>query len=367
MSPSATTRAVARRAADLRRALGERGIQALLVTDPVDVGYLSGFTGDDSWLVAGKGRGWLLTDSRFAEQAETDCPDFAVTVRTGPMVEALSKIVRRKRLARLGFDPETVSAALLSRVRRGLKGVRLVRAPGVVSHLRLCKDATEIAAICRAVRVAEEAWRGFRRLVRTGMTEQRLAAELDHQMRLAGADGPAFPTIVAIDASAARPHAHPGGRRLRRGSVLLVDFGAHVAGYVCDLTRVLFAGKISPFARRVYGVVREAQAAGIARAGPGVAFKDVDAAVREVIETAGFGRLFGHGTGHGIGRRVHEGPGLAPRAGRGRLEAGMVVTIEPGIYLRGRFGIRIEDDVLITATGRRVLTRVEKDLDEIVL
>lgn len=367
MSQSATSRAVARRAADLRRALGQRGVQALLVTDPVDVGYLSGFTGDDSWLIAGQGRGWLLTDSRFAEQAEADCPDFAVTVRTGPMVEALSKIVRRKRLARLGFDPETVSAALLSRLRRSLKGVRLVRAPGVVSRLRLRKDATEIAAIRRAVRVAEEAWRAFRRLVRTGMTEQGLAAELDHQMRLAGADGPAFPTIVAIDASAARPHAHPGGRHLRRGSVLLVDFGAQVAGYVCDLTRVLFAGRISPFARRVYGVVREAQAAGIARAAPGVAFKDVDAAVRGVIEAAGFGRFFGHGTGHGIGRRVHEGPGLAPRAGRGRLEAGMVVTIEPGIYLRGRFGIRIEDDVLITATGRQVLTRVEKDLDEVVL
>lgn len=353
--------------ARLRRALGKHRVQALLVTDPIAVGYLSGFTGEDSWLVAGKGKGWLLTDSRFAEQAEADCPGFVVTVRKGSLIEALGPIVRRKGVKRLAFDPDAVSVGLLGRLRKGLKGVRLMPVPQVLADLRVRKDATELAAIGRAVRVAEEAWAAFRKSIRLGMTEQRLAAELEHQMRLAGADGPAFPTIVAIDAWAARPHAIPGGRRLKRGSVLLVDFGAKVGGYVSDLTRVLFAGKIRPLVRRVYGVVYAAQAAGIARVKPGVPLTQVDAAVRGVIADAGFGECFGHGTGHGIGRQVHEGPGLAPKGVKGNLEPGMVVTIEPGIYLKGRFGIRIEDDVLVTATGHRVLTRVEKDLDAMIL
>ncbi len=339
----------------------------MVITDPVNVGYLSGFTGEDSWLLVGKGKGWLVTDSRFAEQAEADCPDLAVTVRRGSLVEALAKVVRRKHLGRMGYDPGAVSVALLSRLRKALKGVRLVRVPEVVGQLRLCKDGTELKAIRRAVRVAEQAWAAFRASIRLGMTEHELAADLDHRMRLAGADGPAFPTIVAIDASAARPHAIPGRTRLKHGSVLLVDFGAKADGYVCDLTRVLFAGRIPRFVRRLYGVVQEAQAAGIARAGPGVAYTDVDAAVRGVIEEAGFGKLFRHGTGHGIGRKVHEGPVLAHRGVRGELEPGMVVTVEPGVYLKGRFGIRIEDDVLITRTGRSVLTHVEKEPDQMIL
>ncbi|HUX17277.1 MAG TPA: M24 family metallopeptidase, partial [Phycisphaerae bacterium] len=184
---------------------------------------------------------------------------------------------------------------------------------------------------------------------------------------LAGSDGPAFPTICAVDASAAMPHAVPGNRRLRRGSVLLVDFGARVGGYVCDLTRMLFAGRIAPRVRRAYEAVRAAQVAAIARVRPGASFTEVDAAARAVLSEAGLGKAFSHGTGHGIGREVHEPPGLGPRAGKGTLEPGMVVTVEPGVYFRGAFGIRLEDDCLVTKTGRRVLTRVEKDLEAMIL
>jgi Xaa-Pro aminopeptidase len=358
---------VADRVRCLRKQLRQRKVEALLVTEPTDVGYVSGFTGDDSWLLVGSGKGWLLTDFRYAEQAEAECPDFALVVRRAGLVEALAPVLRRKGVKRLGFDPATVTVALLKRLRKGLKGVRLVPVPQVISGLRVRKDALEQKAIRNAVRVAEEAWAAFRQSVRLGMTEQALAAELDHRMRLAGAEGPAFPTIVAIDASASKPHARAGGRRLKRGSVLLVDFGAKVGGYVCDLTRVLFAGKIGSRARRVYCLVQEAQAAGIACVKPGAAFSEVDAAVRRVIADAGFGEQFQHGTGHGIGRQVHEAPALGPRVGKGRLEPGMIVTVEPGIYLRGRFGMRIEDDVLVTPKGHEVLTHVEKDLGEMVL
>lgn len=364
---SALRKAVADRCARLRKALAESPAEALLVTAPADVGYLSGFTGEDSWLVIGKGRGWVITDGRFAEEVERECPDFSATIRKGPMIDALAKAVHRKRIGCMAYDPGHVSVALLARLRRGLKGVRLVKLEGAVTGLRARKDQVELRMIRRAVQVAEEGWRAFRARIRLGMTEQALAADLDYQMRLAGADAPAFRTIVGIDGTAARPHALPGRRRLKRGSVLLVDFGARVDGYVCDLTRVLFAGRIPRRARRVYEVVYAAQAAGIAAVGPGVKTSDVDAAARVVIEEAGYGKEFRHGTGHGLGREVHEEPRLGPHGPTSTLEAGMVVTIEPGIYLKGRLGVRLEDDVLVTSTGRRVLTHVEKDPDAIIV
>ncbi|MEA3366692.1 MAG: Xaa-Pro peptidase family protein [Planctomycetota bacterium] len=367
MATSALRRAVADRCKRLRAALGDCRADAILVTNPVEVAYLSGFTGEDSWLVVGSGKGWLITDGRFMEESKRDCPDFAVTVRRGSLVETLAKVLRRKRVGRLGYDPSHVSVALLSRLRRGLKGVSLNRVADAVSDLRIRKDRLEVRAIRRAVRAAEDGWKAFRKHIRLGMTEQALAGELEHQMRRAGADGLAFPTIVATDAHAARPHAKPGRRKLNAGSILLTDFGARVDGYVSDLTRVLFADRIAPRALAVYEVVREAQAAGIAAVGPGARLTDVDAAARTVIEEAGYGEQFGHGLGHGIGLEVHESPRLAPRGVKGRLEPGMVVTVEPGIYLRGRFGIRLEDDVLVTSTGRTVLSRLPKAPDDVVL
>jgi len=367
LATSALRRAVADRCKRLQAHLRQRQADALLVTSPVDVRYLSGFTGEDSWLLVGKGKGWLITDGRFVEESERDCPDFAVTIRRRSLMEALAKVLRRKRVRRLAYDPAQVSVALLSRLRRGLDGVRLARAAGAVTDLRMRKDRLEQRAVRRAVRTAEEAWWAFRQRIRLGMTEHELAVELEHRIRLAGAEGRAFPTLVGIDADAARPHAKPGRRKLKPGSVLLVDFGALVDGYVSDLTRVLFADRIPSRTLAVYKVVREAQAAGIAAVGPGARLTDVDAAARSVIEEAGYGKQFGHGLGHGIGLEVHELPRLAPRGVRGRLEPGMIVTVEPGIYLRGRFGIRLEDDVLVTEKGRSVLSRLPKAPEEIVL
>jgi Xaa-Pro aminopeptidase len=358
---------IARRNASLRKELREHGITTMLVTSTVDVGYLSGFSGDDSWLLVGAGKSCLITDFRYEEQAERECPPVKLVVRKGSMIEALAKEVRRRGLKRLAYDPEAVTVGLRSRIEKGLKGVRLVAVPQVVGSLRIIKDEAELAAIRTAVAVAEEAFGEFRKLIRLGMTEQRLAAELDHQMRLAGAEGLAFPTIIAVDASASMPHARPGQRRLKKGSVLLVDFGARAAGYVSDLTRVLVAGRIPPRVRRVYEIVREAQVAGIAAVKPGALLAEVDAAARDVIKAAGYGDVFQHGTGHGIGREIHEAPALSPRELRGRLRPGMVITIEPGIYLRNQFGIRIEDDVLVTNIGHKVLSGLEKRLDSMVL
>ena len=349
-----------KRLAALRRELRRRRVASLLVIDPVDIRYLIGFTGDSSWLLVWNGKPCLVTDSRFSEQAERECRNVTIKVRRDSMLRALAGVLRRRRIRSLGFEPAGVSVLLRSQMRKGLKNVRLVPVDGLVGALGVRKDESELRAIRKAVRAAEKAWREFRKRIRPGMTEQRLAAELDYQMRLAGAESEAFPTILAVDGNASMPHARPGTKRLRRGSVLLVDFGAKVDGYVCDLTRVLWTGRIPAHIRRIYDVVLKAQAAAIAKVKPGAALADVDAAARDVIEAAGFGKAFTHGTGHGMGRRVHEAPWL--RKGiKGHLEPRMVVTIEPAVYVKGRFGIRIEDDVLVTKTGHRVLTHVEKD------
>jgi len=357
----------ASRISRLVRKIHRAKLPAMLVTDPVNVSYLSGFRGDDSWLLVGGGRPCLLTDFRYTEQAERECPGVELVIRKDSMIETLVAAVRRRGLRSLGFDPEAVSVGLKSRLEKALgRRVRLSEAAGLIRDLRICKDETELRAIRGALRVAEAAFGQLRRRLDLGMTEMRIAAELDHLMRLAGAEGSAFRTIVAINANAAMPHARPGARRLRRGSVLLVDFGARVSGYVCDLTRVLFVGRIRPHVRSVYTIVQEAQAAAIAAARPAAPLIDVDAAARRRIEEAGFGEQFQHGTGHGIGREVHEPPNFARKV-KGRLKAGMVVTVEPGIYLRGDFGIRIEDDVLIAPAGPRVLSRLEKDPEAMVL
>jgi Xaa-Pro aminopeptidase len=355
------------RVSRLLRKLHREKLPAMIVTDPVNVSYLSGFTGDDSWLLVGQGKPCLLTDFRYTEQAERECPGVEFVIRKRSMIEALTAAARRRGLRSLGFDPEAVSVALRGRLEKGLgRRVRLGEASGFIRDLRIVKDETELRAIRGAVRVAEAAFTELRKRIELGMTEVRIAAELDHLMRLAGAEAPAFPTICAIDAAAAMPHARPGMRRLKNGSVLLIDFGARVRGYVCDLTRVLFVGKIRPYVRSVYAIVHEAQAAAIAAARPAAPLSKVHAAARKGIEEAGFGDNFQHGTGHGIGREVHEPPSMS-HAVKGHLASGMVVTVEPGIYLRGQFGIRIEDDVLITPAGPVVLTRLEKDPEAMVL
>jgi len=357
----------ASRISRLLRKVHREKLPAMLVTDPVNVSYLSGFTGDDSWLLVGHGRPCLLTDFRYAEQAERECPGVELVIRKKSMIQALTAAVRRRGLRSLGFDPEAVSVGLKSRLEKGLgRRVRLGEATGLIRDLRIRKDETELRAIRAAVRVAEAAFGELRKRIELGMTEVRIAAELEHQMRLAGAEAASFPTICAINAAAAMPHARPGGRRLKSGSVLLIDFGARVSGYVCDLTRVLFVGRIRPQVRSVYAVVQEAQAAAIAAARPAAPLREVHAAARGPIGDAGFGDNFQHGTGHGIGREVHEPPNFAQEA-KGRLAPGMVVTVEPGIYLRGQFGIRIEDDVLITDAGPVVLSRLEKDPEAMVL
>jgi Xaa-Pro aminopeptidase len=216
-----------------------------------------------------------------------------------------------------------------------------------------------MTALTKSLRVAEEAFQAMRKSVRVGQTELELAARLEYEMKRRGSSQPAFPTICAEGPNAALPHAQPGPRKVKRGSAILFDWGATVGGYCSDLTRMLFVGSIPRKVGELYGVALEAQERAIAAIRPGRRMCDIDAVARDCITDAGYGKEFGHGLGHGLGLNVHEAPSLSWRS-KEKLEAGMVVTVEPGIYLPGVGGVRIEDDVVVTSTGSRVLSRLGK-------
>jgi Xaa-Pro aminopeptidase len=338
-------------------------VEALLVSRLADVGYLCGFDGEDSFLLLGKNFACLITDGRFAEQACHQCPGVELHVRTGRMSEAVAQVAGRHRIRRLGIQAADMTVAMRDALAKACKRIQLQATGEVLLAMRAVKDASEVAGIVRAVRIAEKAFRqllagGAKGLL--GRTERDVAAELDWRMRRGGADGPAFDTIVAAGPHSALPHYRPGDAKVRRDQPLLIDWGAWAGGFSSDLTRVVFAGRIPPELSKVYAVVRRAQQAGLSRLAAGVKAAQADRAARKVAESAGYGEYFVHGLGHGIGRgrgqsEVHEWPHLA-RLSTETLKAGMVVTVEPGIYLPRIGGIRIEDDVLITTGGCRRLS-----------
>lgn len=359
---------LARRQRELRRRLVRLHVSALLVTNPRDIHYLSGFRGEDSWLLvpSRRPRIFLLTDFRFQEEIQAHYPYLPARIRHGPIEQALAQLVRRLRLRRLGLQRNHLTLAQHQRLAKALSRRRLQPIDDGLLEQRSVKDALELKAIRRAIAIQEEAFRQLLKHIRPGVREYELAAHLEYILRQLGADGPGFPTIIAADANAAFCHAVPGPRKLRPGSLLLIDWGARFDGYCSDMTRVLFLGKVAPRLRDIYRIVLEAQAAGIAAIRPGANVQDVDKAVRSVIKKAGYGQYFGHGTGHGIGLDIHELPALSSKA-TGQLKPGQIVTVEPGIYLPGLGGVRIEDDVLVTPTGARLLTHLPKDLDSAII
>lgn len=349
----------------LAATLRDRSLGAYLATDPIEVAYLSNFGGDDSWLLVGaRGRATLITDSRYAEDAAADCPHLAVVVRKDSLIDEVARRASRSCMP-VAVSPDHVTIRLRRLLGRRLGAGGLKALSDVVRRMRMVKDDVEIRAVSRALRITERSYGDFLARIRGGMTERQLAAELEYCFRLHGADGVAFSTICAAGPNASRPHHRPGNRRWKATEPLLVDFGARVAGYTCDLTRMVLPSRIRLDVRRAYEAVLAAQEAAIAASGPGVLAVDVDAAARAVLRDHGLDKAFGHGTGHGFGREVHEGPALSPKSGKLRLEPGMIITVEPGAYVPGRFGIRIEDDVLITEKGVRVLSRLPKRIDNL--
>ena len=350
---------IAERLVRCRSRMLRKRIDAYLVLRAVDQAYLTGFDGEDGAVMVTARRVYVITDGRFDEHADRQAPWATKVLRKGPLAPAIARVARRLRLQRLHVQADAVDVAAHAALRRAAKPIRLTPAPAIVGEMRQIKDAVEIEAIRRAVDVAQRAFKRIVRHVRPGAVERDLAGRLEYEMRRAGADGAAFATIVAAGAHAALPHARAGDDVVRRDQIVLFDWGARVGGYCSDLTRVVAVGRIPARLRRIYEIVLQAQQAGIAAIAPGVTARQADAAARRIIAKAGYGKQFSHSLGHGLGLEVHEAPALSRRVER-RLEPGMVVTVEPGVYVRGLGGVRIEDDVLVTRDGAEVLSDLDR-------
>ncbi|MCD4727345.1 MAG: Xaa-Pro peptidase family protein [Pirellulales bacterium] len=352
----------------LRKALKKAGVDALLVTDFTNVTYLTGFTGDDSYLLVRRDGETVLSDPRYTTQLGEECPGVDLNIRPPgvAMLQAVVRIVRAAKIGRLGIEGDSMTVGLRNQIAEKLPKVELVPTSGMVETLRLIKDKDEVERLRRAVWQAEKAFAVLRSTLRPEKTEKEVADELEYQFRLFGAKDASFPSIVAVGPRAALPHATPGQNRIGEDDFVLIDWGANDGLYCSDLTRMLVTGKISPKFERIYKSVLESQTRAIAAVRPGVSAHDVDNVARSYIAKAGFGKRFRHGLGHGLGLLVHEAPRLAVKS-QTILKPGMVVTVEPGIYLPGWGGVRIEDDVLVTRSGHEVLTSVPKRLEDAVV
>jgi Xaa-Pro aminopeptidase len=359
-----------RRIGLLRRRLTKAGLQGLLVTHLPDLRYLSGFTGSSAALAITRRSARLFTDGRYTAQAAEEVTAAQVQiVSSSPSVAAVQWLAAQPGVEFAGIDPAWTSVADLARWKDALPArfrrsfLSILAAP-LVEPLRRVKDEDELALMIEAALVGCKLFDHILGFIRPGLQEFEVAAELEHQARLLGAEGMSFETIVASGVRSALPHGRATSARLPRRGFLTLDFGVILKGYCSDMTRTVYLGKPKAGERNAYQAVLEAQEAGVAAVGSGVRCGDVDEAARSVLRRAGLAEAFSHSTGHGVGLEIHELPRIGAEQTT-RLLPGMVVTIEPGIYLAGQFGIRIEDMVAVTRTGGQVLTPAPKALIEL--
>ncbi len=343
---------IRQRVQNIRRQLREKGIDCLILTKAVDVTYVTAFAGEDSWGAITRNAVYLITDSRYTEQAQKECVQTSIVERKGAIAEAAGMLVQRLRSVRTVAVEKSISLAAFRELKKSCGGP-LKTVSGLLAEARSIKDATERASIQTAADIAAVALENASCFFKQGVTENELAGILNLEMRKLGCTN-GFETIVAFGANASRPHHQPMQRKLKSRDTILIDFGARYRGYCCDITRCFAIGKPTAEYRRAYGVVEKAQAAAMAVAKAGAKLRDVDAAPRKVIRDSGY-PVYGHGSGHGFGLEIHEIPFLKEDA-KGTLQAGQIITIEPGIYLPGKLGVRVEDDILITENGCRALT-----------
>lgn len=348
--------------------LHQQGVDALLIAHDPNVQYLTGFTGGHASLIIADDRTLLVSDGRFVTQLEEECPGLETYIRPTHQTaqQATGHALGLLNLQSVGFESNHLTVEGLQTLRDLCPSLSWKPTPGLTERLRQVKDAGEIQLIRQAIAMAERAFAEFRSGLKGDWTEKDGADFLEAAVRRAGGQITSFPSIVAVGDRSALPHAPPTSRRVDASPLVLVDWGAQGAHYKSDLTRVLLtrnnAAILMPRLREVYDAVLSAQLAALAKVRPGARVADVDAAARKSLEEVGLLQWFNHGLGHGIGLDIHEGPFLRPQVD-GVLEPGMVITLEPGVYLPGQFGVRIEDDVLVTQEGAEVLTTVPRTLE----
>jgi Xaa-Pro aminopeptidase len=349
---------------------------ALLVTHLPNIRYICGFTGSAAILLVGSSRATLFTDSRYTLQARQEVHDASTIIAPHGLLRALGEALKARRgTIRLAFSPAQLTVAQKDALQLTV-GARLrwLSAPDLIERLRAVKDAAELALMRQSARLISDVWSSAVRNVKPGVSELAVAADIERSMKLQGASGPSFETIVASGPRSAWPHARPTPKLLRKNELVVLDQGAILRDYCSDMTRTVFLGRSAVGARAgvrsnnklrsLYAAVLEAQEAAIAAIRPGVSAASVDAAARKVFKRLGLDRYFTHSTGHGLGLEIHEMPRLG-RAEETVLQQGMVVTVEPGVYIEGMGGIRIEDEVLVTSRGAEVLTTASREFLEL--
>jgi Xaa-Pro aminopeptidase len=371
----------------VRDAMKELKLDGLILTHPADLAYLTNFTGDDSVGLITRDDFHLVTDFRYKEQAEIEAGWLKVSLREAKMSDALAKTIVETGVKRAGFEANFATFGQITSLDRAVKEkvsetkagpkktsakaaapdgeLELVPLEDVMTNIRKVKDDHEVDLIRKAIALAEESFIAIRDRgdIKVDETESYLAGLLIFELRSRGAQGVSFPPIVAAGTNSSLPHYRPGETKVQRDQPLLFDWGALYKGYCSDLTRTFMIGRVSTRMKQIYKVVLEAQQTVLAFLRPGVTTMQADRVARDVIEKAGFGKEFGHGLGHGIGRDIHELPTLRKNGGDEELRPGMIVTVEPGIYLPGEGGVRIEDDVLITHSGAEVLSTLDKSFE----
>ncbi|MDF2572698.1 MAG: ypdF [Sporomusa sp.] len=337
-------------------------LDGIVITKPENRQYFSGFTGSSGMLVISKQSPKLLTDFRYIEQAKQQAPLYEVVRHGTSIYESLSEAIKQLGLVRIGFESDFVTWEVHQKLAYSLVGVELI--PVKLDALRMVKDQYELDVLTKAVEIADSAFNEVLKVLKPGLTELDIALELEYQMRKLGAEKTAFDTIIASGVRGALPHGKASSKIIEVGDFVTMDFGAVYQGYHSDMTRTVVIGKANDKQRTIYNIVLAAQLAGVKAVKAGKIGKEVDQVSRQIINDAGYGEYFGHGLGHGVGLFIHEEPRLSP-AGDNELAEGMVVSVEPGIYLPGWGGVRIEDLVVVSAAGCTILTTSSKDLIEI--
>ena len=344
----------------LRKKMQEENLDSFLITSPYNLRYLTNFTGTTGLAVITLEKAFFITDFRYTEQAAAQAQGFEIIKNVGPIFEEVADLVQKEGLRELGFEETTVSFLEYS-VLEEIIDAQLIPISGMIEELREIKDEEEIAIIEKACSIADLAYDHILKMIQPGMTEIEVANQLDFYMRSLGASGVSFETIVASGLRSAMPHGVASKKIIEQGDLITIDFGCYYEGYVSDMTRTFAIGDPGEQLKEIYQIVLEAQLAVLEVAKPGVTGKQLDAVARDYITKHGYGEAFGHSTGHGIGLEIHEGPNVSVRAEK-QFVPGNIITDEPVIYLPGIGGVRIEDDLLITSDGNRVLTHSPKEL-----
>ncbi|OLS41729.1 Xaa-Pro peptidase family protein [Bacillus sp. MRMR6] len=344
----------------LRASFSTLGIDGMLITSQFNRRYLSGFSGSSGVVLISADRAQFITDFRYIEQAAKECQGFEIVKHTGTIPEEVAKQAKELGIQKLGFEEEHLTFSSYNVYKKAVN-CELVPVSGVIEKLRLIKTDAEIKILKVAADIADAAFKHILDFLRPGRTELEVSNELEFFMRKAGAVSSSFDIIVASGYRSALPHGVASGKVIEKGDFVTLDFGAYYQGYVSDITRTVAVGEPEEKLKEIYAIVLEAQLRGMAGIKPGITGKEADSLTRDYITEKGYGEYFGHSTGHGIGLEVHEGPALSFRSDL-VLEPGMLVTVEPGIYIPGLGGVRIEDDTLITKEHNEALTHSTKEL-----